>query len=162
MNVLLAVTSVLVIALLATGIVLDVLFRRQVSRLIADVRRFGEPGPDNSKSRLDMLADNICDLAGSKISTHLTHTLMGHESGIARGQRALEADIKLDAAGAVNPAIPAILSQLPNVRKRLARNPELTDLAVQLVGNLVNKAQAGPGPDNGRHAGGNEQFSMGL
>lgn len=149
MNVLLIVVSAVVIVLLAVSVVLDCLFRRKVGRFVADVRGFVEPGGKNIPSPLATITDNVLDLAASKISSSLTHTLLGHESGIARGQRALEADIKMDAAGAINPAIPAILSQMPNVQKRLRKNPELADLAVQLVGNLLNKAQAGGGAGTG-------------
>jgi len=75
---------------------------------------------------------------------------MGKQSGAVRGETAVDADIAEDALSMASPAVSAILSAFPALRRSLRRNPALLDLALSKIASRNAGVPATPGDGVGQ------------
>lgn len=102
--------------------------------------------PDgHSPSPLATVVNDLAVMVGQSVSAHIKATLMGVESGDARGERALKTDVLLD----TSPLLAGIASSFPHVAKRINKNPELASVAMNLLANMGNVGKGAPNNGNG-------------
>jgi len=127
----------------------------KIKRIYEGIVAFITPAEQGKASPLAQ----VVEIAGGNFAKQVVALgkahLMGKASGEARAQAGVEADINEDLLAATNPAIGAILNQMPALRKTLRRNPALLDMALSVLakkaggqaaqGNLFSQ----PSPSNG-------------
>lgn len=138
------VTNILLGAVLLTLvgsiIALRVLFRRFQSFIIT----FVTPKKKGELSPLYQTCDALAAIIARAVVAQAKTTLMGLESGMVRGEKAIQGDLALDVASQ-NPLVGAILSKFPRLSKSLRRNPALLDYLAPMVGNFMPKSGSGNG-----------------
>ncbi|GAH95278.1 unnamed protein product [marine sediment metagenome] len=75
---------------------------------------------------------------------------MATRSHTARQENLMSEAVVTDLAGQESPLLGLALEHFPNVRKRLAKNPQLLDILMPMVGGLLSKHDGGqPGQSGG-------------
>lgn len=147
MNILLAailITNLTILAGLAVAFV-------KISGIYRQFMEFITPQAENQPSALADTISKVSDMVARSLVAQVKSTFMGIQSGDVRGSKAIDADMAIDAVSQVNPAIGAVLSQFPALKKTLRRNPALLDLALNKLTQKTNTTAviAQPSGSNG-------------
>ena len=85
----------------------------------------------------------LTDMMAKQWAYHIMHqfksTNAGLASGEARQEKAMSQAIVKDVAQQQNPLLGIALNQFPNLTKLVAKNPELLNIAQQVMSNFKNK-----------------------
>lgn len=122
MNILL--TSILIVCGAILGILS--LFAWRLMRLQNVFRDFVTPVDEKTPSALAKTTDIMACMIARAIVAQAKTTLMGMQSGQVRAETAIAENV-LEGS---NPAIGALLSSFPALKKTLRRNPALLDMAL--------------------------------
>ena len=136
MNILLTLLLVINVAIFA---LLCVMARRIMSSY-REIVQFVSAPDEHTPSPLSVIASSVSDIFARSIMAQAKATFMGLQSGENRADKGISADIALDTVSQTNPAIGAILSSFPALRKTLRRNPGLLDLAISKLANKQSQA----------------------
>lgn len=145
MNILLALILLINTAFFAALIYAFLKFRAVKSQIQDTIREFVTPAGENKLSPLGQTVEAISVQVARAIVAQAKTTFMGEASAQSRAAGAIAGDIAQDQAGQ-NPLLSGILSQFPSVRKTLRRNPQLTDLAIQMLAKKFLGAGGAGGP----------------
>lgn len=126
MNILL--TAILVVLLVSFGFTAF-----YVRRAYLAVLGFLTPQDDGKPSPLATVTDVACSMLARAVVMQAKATFMGIQSGAARAEKAIQADITEDVITQTNPMLGAALESFPALRKTLRRNPGLVDVAMQYL-----------------------------
>jgi len=134
-------SSILVITL-ALGVTLCFMFVRFV-RIYANFKAFVTPKAEGEISELGKTVSPImqamADMVGRSVVMTLKATFMGKESGDARAEKAINADISADLLG--DSKLGALVDSFPTLKKSLRRNPKLAELALSVLGSRLSTNQ---------------------
>jgi len=114
---------------------------RVLSQKLAD---FLTAPDESTPSPFAQAVDSIAVTFAQRFTASLKASLLGMASVDKRNEQRLQDDIVQDVATQANPMIGMLLQQFPQLRKRLAKNPELIETALA----YFNKG-AGLAPGNG-------------
>lgn len=126
MNIIL--TAILVVLLVSFG--LTAFYIRRAYRALLG---FLTPQEDGKPSPVAVVADAFCSMLARAVVMQAKATFMGVQSGAARAEKAIQADIAEDMVNQSNPMLGAALASFPALRKTLRRNPGLVDIALQYL-----------------------------
>lgn len=136
MNILL--TSILIVCGAILGILS--LFAWQIIKLQRVFRDFVTPIDEKTPSPLAQTTDIMAAMIARAIVAQAKTTFMGIQSGQSRAETAVAENV-LEGS---NPAIGALLSSFPALKKTLKRNPALLDMALsRLMPKISNVADNG-------------------
>lgn len=141
-NILLAVILT-VLSLLTVIMIIVVLSIKQYSGAI---NAFITPEEEGKPSPLACVSEAFADILARSVVAQAKTTFMGIQSGQARAQKAIEADIAQDMAAA-NPLVSGVLDQFPSLKKTLRRNPALIDMAMATLSNKLQPSTPSNGHD---------------
>ena len=129
------------------------LFRktRSIQRSIAD---FVTPPGENQPSKLDVFLAGYARQFGQIIAMEAKTTIMGKMSGDSRGAVAVQGAMLQDIAAKQSPILSALLDHSPRLAKTLAKNPALTNMALNIL------AGAAKPPEGGNHNAGVNPFGV--
>ena len=140
---LLLFTNVLICAILF-GFVL------KLHSLLRQFQRFITPVDEKTGSPAYQLFGAMSDAFSRSLLAQFRASFMGKQSGAVRGETAVDADIAEDALSMASPAVSAILSAFPALRRSLRRNPALLDLALSKIASRNAGVPATPGDGVGQ------------
>lgn len=144
MNILL--TCILAVNLGIGSLLLIALVKaRNVASLFYD---FITPPKEGEHSAAALAGDALAIMFARAMAAQLKTTFMGMQSGLVRGQKALEGDIA-EGIAEKSPLAMAAMTAFPALRKSLRRNPQLLDTAMQLLGGLSAKGSGSSPAGNG-------------
>jgi len=129
-----AVTSALMIAIF--------LVRRSI---INTTRAYFEPKTPGTPSEFGQALDNISQMFAARIMASLKATFMGVNSGLARGEKALEEAAQTDLASQASP-LAGMAMRMPTVARLIRRNPGLLDLAMPFLSKMAAGSATGSSP----------------
>jgi len=121
--------------MLAAG-VLYVIIKRQIERLIRDF--VTSPG-QNTPSPFASLVSQIAGVVGGSVAASLKAVFLGVQSVESKNARAMESEM----IAGQSPILGAIMTSFPAVAKRLAKNPQLAGLALEVAGKVFSKSKGG-------------------
>lgn len=98
---------------------------------------------DTGVSPLEETLDSISHIASKRLISTLTAQNMQQSSADARTINNLEKDLALDSLEQQQPAIMAVLDMLPNVKKRVLKNPRALGLAMPMIQKILQKSPPG-------------------
>jgi len=125
----------LLVSIINLTVIIVTLFR--IRNIYRQFQEFITPVDDKQGSPLFQLTDAISQVFSRTLIAQAKTIFMAKESGIVRGQNRVDQDIADDMLSQANPLIAGILSQFPQLKKTLTRNPALIDYAVsKLAGKL--------------------------
>jgi hypothetical protein len=90
------------------------------------------PGPDKP-SQFALIIDVIAGAFSQKIMASIKGSTMNGASVATRQANAIQGALITDIASQQNPLMGAALAQFPALRKLITKNPQLLDLAVNLM-----------------------------
>lgn len=128
---------------------------REYVTLRENIRGFLVPPEKGKPSALAQMTEAMSVQAARAIAAQMKMTFMGKESGDARAQKGIAADIGEDMLQMSNPMIASLLQSFPTLRRTLRRNPGLMDIALSAFG-----PKQGDHP-NGSNNGGNDNYKVG-
>lgn len=138
-------TNILLLLIILSNLLLFGLFVYAFARVRAvytQFRLFVTPIEEGKPSPLAQTTQVLADMLGRSLVAHIKGTFLGKQSGDARAQTAVSADIAQDSmAGS---PIGAILESFPSLKKSIRRNPQLLDIALQFL-SKNKQAQSLPG-----------------
>jgi hypothetical protein len=120
-------SSILAVNVALLAIILIVF--RKMTGIYREFIDFISPNGDKP-SALAETASSISEMLARSLVAQAKSTFMGIQSGQVRGDNAVQAELALDVVSQSNPAIGAILSSFPALKKTLKKNPALLDLAI--------------------------------
>jgi hypothetical protein len=138
------VTNILLASVLAVNIgflLFSGVFLYRLYLIYSQFKMFVSPKAENQTSPLADILQIVADMIGRSITASLKTTFMAKESADSRAQTAIEGDIAegmLSQAGTIG----SLLTSFPKLRKTLRRNPQLVDLALQMI-NKTNHSGSG-------------------
>ena len=125
--------NILLTAILCANVailVIILLVCRKLLSIYSEFIGFVSPIDEKTPSPIAQLVSSMSDVLARSLIAQAKATFMGIQSGEVRADKAVSADIALEAASMANPAIGAILGSFPALKKTLRRNPQLLDLAM--------------------------------
>lgn len=138
----LLVVNVALFVMLAVVFIKINRWSRTIAGIYEDFKQFIAPPEEGKPSALANLTQQIADLFGTAIVTHIKMSLLGTRSGEVRGEQAENADLAINVATGANPMLGAV-AQIPGVKKLLKKNPALLDAVIQ---QFMKSRGPGPGP----------------
>jgi len=136
-------------ALLLVLAVLVVVFGLAVRKVWGEALAFVSPAGENQPSALALLISQVAHQSGQAMAMEVKTTLMGKESSLRRGERAVAGDVALDLLSQEKPLLAGVLEGFPTLKKRLLKNPALLDAALGLLGGMNKGSGSPPGGDGG-------------
>ena len=130
-------------------------YEREKRAFLFMLRAYFESQEPGEKSQFAAFIDILSETFAQKMVMTLKTTFMGMQSVDRRNEQRLETDLVKDMASQENPLIGALLNQFPAVARRIAKNPELMGLAMNMLANKGKAAAAITG-------GGNNDFASRL
>lgn len=149
-----AVLTVLQLAFLVASALTFLICALMIRKAWQGIVSFVSPRAENQESPLALVLDATAQRIGQAAAMEIKTTLMGKESGLKRGERAVAGDVAMDMAAESQPLLAGLLEGFPTLKKRLLKNPALIGAALGLLGG--NKQGGGTAPVGGG-GGGNHQ-----
>lgn len=146
--------TVVTIGLMAS--MLQYFINREKQSLVATLNAFFEVQDNEEQSRCNLFLDALSKRFSSDITNSIKGNLLGMQSGQARSERALEADIQQDLMAVQQPDIVALLDMFPLAKKRIVRNPAL----IPIFQSMLSKLGAGRGVSS--HGSGNNSSAFSI
>jgi len=140
-----------ILGLMCCGIAAAIIGLVKVRRTL---RSFVEPMGENQSSPLGQVIGSTSAAMADAIVNKAKSTFLGIQSGQARAEKALEADIVQDSL-ASNPLLAGIMKSFPALGKTLRRNPGLVEMALSKLAERAGR----PGGGNGK-AGSQVEFKL--
>jgi hypothetical protein len=113
-----------------TLLTLVLVFFNRISIIKRQITSFITPESDGKPSPLANSIEAISEIFGRSITAQIKTSLMGVESGLIRGEKAVNKAIADDSLRMANPLIAGLLDSFPSVKKTLSKNPALLDIAI--------------------------------
>jgi hypothetical protein len=132
MNILLL--AILLVCILGVGAFVYFLWR--ISRIYNGIVTFITPIDAEHPSSMALVADSLAIMIARAVGAQLKTTFLGKQSGLIRGEQALQGELIQDQADAGG--IGGLLNSFPGIKKSLVRNPRLLDLAVNFLAKSAN------------------------
>lgn len=151
----------LILAVNAVLLVFFLLFLRKVKALYEEFQGFVTAPDEKSPSQLANVVALGGDLVASSFANKIKASFMGGESGAIRAEKGIDGDIALDIAQQ-NPLVGAALSQFPNLRRTLRRNPAMVDYALQKLAPVITRGFGPASPPSGNNGNSSYQSSLGI
>ena len=123
-----------------------ILFFVKSRSIIRQIRDFITPADDKTPSPLAQTTSAISEVFARSFVAQAKATFMGIQSGQVRADKAIEADVAMDALQMTNPMIASILQMFPSIKKAIRKNPAIIDMAFKQIGKI--NAPAGDNHDN--------------
>lgn len=152
---LLNIVLLVFLGLILSGIgVIAFVFYRKYRYIEQVILGFITPESEGKPSPLATSLDVVAQMFARAITAQIKTTLMGLESGLVRGEKAVQGDIAVDLAGQT--PLAGLLGAFPTLKKSLRRNPGLLDMALPVLASLAGKATS-PG---GNGSSGSPKFKL--
>lgn len=138
------VIAILVVTLIIAAVLVAGSFF--IFKAVKVLNVFVRPESPDKPSPMAIVLGTFSDMMARSIVAQAKATFMGKQSGMARAETAVTADIAEDTLNQVNPAFGAILSSFPALKKTLRRNPGLADIALSKLGSMLSNPGNGSKP----------------
>lgn len=122
----LTVQTVVIVAGITFSIRSYLITRRAVLEFITPA----EPG---TPSPLARTIEGASDILARAITARMSTAIMTGSSALSRAAKAVEGDVIEDTVRNASPALDALLTQFPTLKKTLRRNPALVDIGLQAM-----------------------------
>jgi hypothetical protein len=128
-------TAILLVGLAILGICIYALIK--IGAFACFCVAFITAPDEKTPSPLAQFIDLISHTAGHAIAVEAKTTLMGKASAVARTEQGVLADMTGDLLTSQSPVLGGILDMFPSLKKRVLKNPELTQFIMsKLAGGL--------------------------
>lgn len=141
------VTNILLSLLLlsvVTSVALAVIFVLRIKQMLLD---FIVPVEDGKPSALATACEAVASMIGRAVTAQIKATLMGMQSGDKRQVAAVEGAIAQDQAGQMG--FGSLLQSFPILGKSIKKNPQLMDIAMQILAQRLAPKSSAPAGSNG-------------
>ena len=147
--------NILLTAILLINILLLAVFCGVIIKLRGVYRDITTQTDEKTPSLFTQWIMTIADNFSRSLIAQAKATFMGKQSGEARAEKGIDADLAEDSLNLINPGLGAILNSFPALRKTLRRNPALIDLALSKLSGKISAGAGAPArqvftPSNGQ------------
>ena len=140
--VLTALVALVLVFQVALVVFLYLVVKRAVSKL-RELQAFFEPIEKDQPSPAGKLYQDLVAQASLAMARQIKTTVMGFASGQSRAEQAVMKEV-VD-----NSPIGPLAAAIPGMSKKFAKNPGLAEIAIRMLGGMLNRG--GPGPAGNGH-----------
>lgn len=132
--------GMLVVMLVQTGVIvgITVVFASKMAVFKEQMIGFVTPVSEGQPSPIAVVAEQASEMIARAVMARAKMTFAGLSSGVARQEKAVDADIVEDVAR-MHPMVDAVLDGFPLLRKTLRKNPALFDMAMSKLVPMMDK-----------------------